>query len=96
MESSQSSIDREDKGILVEIAVGVDRLLPDRRNPRLPNIQVSPDDALRAMILAEGDGLVNLAQHIAENGSNPATLPIKSKQPVADLRIPSMPHSHLD
>ena len=54
----------------------VDQLLVDTKNPRLPEMQIAQEDAIRLMIKTQGGKIFSLAQHLAENGTNPASLPI--------------------
>ena len=56
--------------------IPVSQLLVDTQNPRLPEMQSSQDDAIRLMIKAQGSKVFALAQHLANNGTNPASLPI--------------------
>ncbi len=52
------------------------QLLVDIQNPRLPEMGSSQDDAIRLMVKAQGNKIFALAQHLANNGTNPASLPI--------------------
>lgn len=52
------------------------QLLVDTQNPRLPEMRSSQDDAIRLMIKTQGNKVFALAQHLANNGTNPASLPI--------------------
>lgn len=56
--------------------IPVSHLLVDTQNPRLPEMQSSQDDAIRLMIKSQGSKVFALAQHLANNGTNPASLPI--------------------
>ncbi len=56
--------------------IPISQLLVDTQNPRLPEMQSSQDDAIRLMIKAQGSKVFALAQHLANNGTNPASLPI--------------------
>ena len=54
----------------------VNQLLVDTQNPRLPEMKSSQDDAIRLMVKTQGNKVFALAQHLANNGTNPASLPI--------------------
>jgi hypothetical protein len=56
--------------------IPVTQLLVDIQNPRLPEMQSNQDDAIRLMIKTQGSKVFALAQHLADNGTNPASLPI--------------------
>lgn len=56
--------------------IPVEQLLVDTQNPRLPDIQSDQDDAIRLMLKSQGSKIFALAQHLVENGPNPASLPI--------------------
>ncbi len=56
--------------------IPISQLLVDTQNPRLPEMQSSQDDAIRMMIKTQGSKVFALAQHLANNGTNPASLPI--------------------
>jgi hypothetical protein len=53
-----------------QIEIDIDNLLVDQENFRI-GPQESQADSIKAMIEEQGDGLPNLAQHIAENGLSP-------------------------
>ena len=59
-----------------EQVLPLSQLLVDVQNPRLPDVQDSQRDAIQTMVRAQGDKVIVLAQHILENGTNPANLPI--------------------
>lgn len=59
-----------------EDVISISQLLLDFQNPRLPETQFSQHDAIRAMAFAQTEKILALAQHIVENGTNPANLPI--------------------
>ena len=52
------------------------KLEPDLRNPRLPEVQESQREAIRAVAKDQGPKLVALAEHIVTHGCNLAELPI--------------------
>ncbi len=54
--------------------IPVNQLLVDTQNPRLPEMQTSQDDAIRLMIKTQGSKVFTLAQHLANNGTNPTSL----------------------
>jgi hypothetical protein len=56
--------------------IGISQCLLDYRNPRLPEIQASQREAIRAMTSAQPDKILAMAEHLVNNGPNPATLPI--------------------
>lgn len=56
--------------------ISISQLLLDTQNPRLADTQSSQRDAIRAMTFAQAEKIMSLAQHIVENGTNPANLPI--------------------
>ncbi|MBS4062621.1 MAG: hypothetical protein KG029_19655 [Bacteroidetes bacterium] len=56
--------------------ISVSQLLLDTQNPRLVDTQTNQRDAIRAMVSAQTEKIMSLAQHIVENGINPASLPI--------------------
>jgi hypothetical protein len=60
----------------LQTKIPVNQLLVDTQNPRLPEMQTSQDDAIRLMIKAQGSKVFALAQHLANNGTNPSSLPI--------------------
>lgn len=59
-----------------EDEISISQLLLDTQNPRLADTQSSQRDAIRAMTVAQPEKIISLAQHIVENGTNPANLPI--------------------
>ena len=54
--------------------IPVIQLLVDTKNPRLPETRASQDDAIRLMVKTQGNKVFALAQHLANNGTNPASL----------------------
>lgn len=52
----------------------VSQLLLDTQNPRLPEMQSSQDEAIRLMVKTQGSKVFALAHHLANNGTNPASL----------------------
>ena len=58
------------------VTIPVADLLMDAENPRLPEPNVAQRDAIREMAKQQGRKLLTLARDIAENGLNPADLPI--------------------
>jgi len=52
------------------------KLEPDLMNPRLPEVQASQRDAIRAVAKDQGPKLIALAEHIVKYGCNVAELPI--------------------
>lgn len=64
-----------------QMKIPVSQLLVDIQNPRLPETQSSQEDAIRLMIKAQGSKVLILAQHLANNGTNPASLPIVIPDP---------------
>ncbi|MBI5841058.1 MAG: hypothetical protein HZB19_13250 [Chloroflexi bacterium] len=60
----------------LQTRIPISQLLVDTQNPRLPEMQSSQDDAIRLMIKTQGSKVFALAQHLANNGTNPASLPI--------------------
>lgn len=56
--------------------IPVSQLLVDTQNPRLPEMKSGQDDAIRLMVKTQGNKVFALAQHLANNGANPASLPI--------------------
>jgi hypothetical protein len=62
--------------IFFQTRIPVNQLLVDTQNPRLPEMKLDQDDAIRLMIRTQGSKVFALAQHLANNGTNPASLPI--------------------
>lgn len=56
--------------------IDISQLLLDPENPRLAAVQPNNHDAIRAMTKVQGERVVALAQHLLENGPNPANLMI--------------------
>lgn len=57
-------------------SIPASQLLLDTKNPRFPDIQQSQQEAIRAMAQAQGSKIVALAEHLVNNGPNPASLSI--------------------
>ena len=57
-----------------EQTISLAQLFLDTVNPRLPEIQASQYDAIRAMVLVQGNRLLALADHLVNNGPNFAQL----------------------
>ena len=62
--------------IVFQAKIPVAQLLVDTQNPRLPETKSSQDEAIRLMLKTQGNKVFALAKHLAENGTNPASLPI--------------------
>lgn len=60
----------------LQIKIPVNNLLVDTQNPRLPKMQTSQGEAIQLMVQTQGSKILSLAQHLADNGTNPASLPI--------------------
>lgn len=58
----------------LQIKIPVSQLLVDTQNPRLPEMQLTQDEAIRLMVKVQGNKVLSLAQHLASNGTNPASL----------------------
>jgi hypothetical protein len=56
--------------------IGIDKLLMDAKNPRLPEVQKSQREAVRTMARTLGSKLVALCEHIVGNGLSLGDLPI--------------------
>lgn len=54
--------------------IEVSQLFLDPENPRLTSVQANSHDAIRAMTRVQGDKVLVLAEHLLENGANPASL----------------------
>ncbi|MEA5447137.1 hypothetical protein VB780_01050 [Leptolyngbya sp. CCNP1308] len=54
--------------------IEVSQLLLDPENPRLTSVQANSHDAIRAMTELQGERVIALAEHLLENGTNPASL----------------------
>lgn len=61
---------------IYEKTVPVSQLLVDLQNPRLPDIQNSQHDAIKAMVSTQSEKIISLAEHLVDNGPNPASLMI--------------------
>ncbi|MCP4368798.1 MAG: hypothetical protein GY797_11900 [Deltaproteobacteria bacterium] len=59
-----------------EKSLSISQLLLDIRNPRLPQVQNSQLDAIKTMGNTQADKIIALAEHLVNNGPNPASLPI--------------------
>ena len=64
-----------------EESIAISQLLLDTANPRLPEIQDSQLEAIRAIAKAQDDHIVALATHLVGNGPNPASLIIVMPAP---------------
>jgi hypothetical protein len=53
--------------------IEVSQLFLDLENPRLTSVQANSHDAIRAMTRVQGDRVLALADHLLENGANPAS-----------------------
>jgi len=56
--------------------ISISQLLVDIENPRFAKNPTSQRDAIRAMVASQPEKIMSLAQHLVENGSNPASIPI--------------------
>lgn len=56
--------------------IPISQLLLDTKNPRFPDILGSQQEAIRSMAQAQGSKIVALAEHLVNNGPNPASLSI--------------------
>lgn len=56
------------------VLIEASQLLLDPENPRLTAVSANSHDAIRAMTKVQGDRVIVLAQHLLENGANPASL----------------------
>lgn len=54
--------------------IPVSQLLVDTQNPRLPEMKSNQEDAIQLMVKNQGNKVFTLAQHLANNGTNPANL----------------------
>ena len=54
----------------------ISQLLLDIRNPRLPTVQSNQLEAIKTMSSTQMDKIIALAEHLVNNGPNPASLPI--------------------
>lgn len=61
-----------------EKTIPVSQLLLDTQNPRLPEVQDNQHGAIRTMVQTQADKIIALAEHIVNNGLNPASLLIVS------------------
>lgn len=57
-----------------EASIPISQLLLDIKNPRFPEIEGNQRDAIRAMVQIQGEKIIALANHILDNGPNPANL----------------------
>lgn len=59
-----------------EKLIPISQLLLDVQNPRLPDVHQSQLETIRSMTKAQSARIVTLAQHLVDNGPNPASLVI--------------------
>ena len=56
--------------------IPVNQLLVDTQIPDFPKHNPVEDEAIQLMIKSQGSKIIALAHHLADNGTNPASLPI--------------------
>ena len=59
---------------IFEDKIDIDKLLLDVENPRLPAIAKNQREAISLMCRTRGKEILNLAEHVVENGFDPSTL----------------------